>query len=625
LGLGLGADAMLAESSPAPNGNVPITLGPHERLITILGTNDIHGGIEPGKTKNGSAIGGMSFWSGVARSIRHGIRNRFGQDKAGVVVVDAGDQFQGTLISNHDEGLLMFATMNEMAERDGAGNVIEPGYDAVITGNHDYDFGPVGWLDDQVTPQTSDQNPRGALERLVSMADFPVISASTFLRDSIVDASGNPVDASNALCRAAKGKGQIDWNQSKLPGYVKPYLIEEIAGLRVALIGIDNDETPVTTTPANVSDLCFDEEAEAYLRVRRGLEGYADVFVAIIHDGNTDTSASATKFARKVGAASVDAIVSGHTHWVTNTRVDGVPIIQSGSGGLKFGRIDLIYDTQAGKVVTSRTRSFGGIELLHDRCAPSVKEFCSAKGGVVSYEGVPVERNARIDSLIAQARATLKQNLPYGKLGQASGLIKVDRTRESPLADALTDALRAVSGVDVAFMNTGGIRAPIEAGEFDYEALFKVIPFNNHGLVIGPMSADKLVALLQRSITTCGAFGSLMQSGLRVSFTRDCSRTGSSQLDPDAALTRVDTLSGETIFDASRGGMVAPAGRSFEVITLDFLAAGGSGFDGFKGTPVVSDVGIVREALAKYYSQNPVTLTVATDGRWSESRPASKR
>jgi 5'-nucleotidase len=613
------------ESAAAPISvsNPALELGPNHRLITILGTNDIHGGIEMGAARDGAPMGGLSFWSGVVSSIRQGLRERFGDEKAGVLVVDAGDQFQGTLLSNYSEGLLMFQAMSAMARVDASGNVIEAGYDAIVPGNHDYDFGPVGWLADQVTPESADRNPRGALERAVAAANFPLISANTFLTASIVDRKGKPIKVSNSGCRPSKGSKPIDWSQARSPGFLRPYVIKEVAGVRVALVGIDSARTPSATTAANVSDLCFADEVSSYKRVRKELEGQADVFVVVMHGGNTDNSSDATDFVQKAGTGMVDALISGHTHWVTNLRHKGVPVIQSGSGGLKFGRVDLVYDVRRRKVMPSRTRSYGGIELFHDRCSPFVRDFCSvagAEGGRVSYEGVEARADERIAKLLRDGREQV-DGFARKRLGKAEAWVKVDRTRESPLANALTDALRAVSGAEISFMNAGGIRAPVQPGEFTYEMLYKVLPFNNHGLVIGPMSAAKVVALLERSITTCGAFGALMQSGLRVSFTRDC-REPVDELDRGAALLSVETLGGEVIYDGSRGGLLAASSREFQVVTLDFLAAGGSGFDGFKGTPVISDLGIVREALARHYAANPVTLTGETDGRWSERLPS---
>lgn len=90
--------------------------------ITILGTNDFHGGIEPTDTASGGKIGGLAFYAGVVRSIRQGVKTKLGDDNGGVLVVDAGDQFQGTLLSNFDEGKLMMSAMSII------------GYDVAIPG-----------------------------------------------------------------------------------------------------------------------------------------------------------------------------------------------------------------------------------------------------------------------------------------------------------------------------------------------------------------------------------------------------------------------------------------------------------------------------------------------------------
>src|ERR1700722_960416 len=88
------------------------------RIITILSTNDIHGGIEPQKGSNESLgannlTGGLAFFSGAGKAIKKGLQTKYG-DLAGVLVVDAGDQFQGTLISNYTEGSLVFSAMDDV-------------------------------------------------------------------------------------------------------------------------------------------------------------------------------------------------------------------------------------------------------------------------------------------------------------------------------------------------------------------------------------------------------------------------------------------------------------------------------------------------------------------------------
>ena len=153
--------------------------------ITILATNDIHGGIEPTTGSDGTVVGGLAALSGVVKAIRAGLKNKLGE-RGGVLVVDAGDQFQGTLISNHNEGQLVFKAMSHV------------GYDVAIAGNHAYDFGPAGWLEDE--PNTPDQDPRGALKAALTYANFPLISANTFLRSSLRDATGNQVQVDQQGC-----------------------------------------------------------------------------------------------------------------------------------------------------------------------------------------------------------------------------------------------------------------------------------------------------------------------------------------------------------------------------------------------------------------------------------------
>lgn len=589
--------------------------------ITILATNDIHGGIEPTAFSDGTSEGGLAAFSGTVKAIKAGLKSKLG-GRVGVLVLDAGDQFQGTLISNNDEGRLLFQAMSQV------------GYDATITGNHDYDFGPVGWLDDEVTPTTSDQDPRGALKAALTYAQFPLISANTFLRSSLRDTLGNALQVDPQGC-APKVEGNqplpvIDWSRAERPAFLKPYIIKEVAGVRVAVIGIDQKFTPTTTTPANVSDLCFEEEADAYLRVRQQLDGKADVFVLLIHDGNSDAPGLSTLVQTVMSSsapahgAEIDAVISGHTHFTYNTSVGGVPIIQSGANGKGYGRVDLVYDAKLGKTDQSKTKSYAGVEIFLNKCANAARDYCTVDPTTqtVMYEGAPFQNDDSIVQLTAKARLVIAP-LAGQVLGHATAKITVDRIGESPLANTLTDILRQISTADVAFMNTGGIRAPFELGDVTYEALYRVIPFNNHGVMIGPVPAFTLLKALTRSAQTCGDYGALMQSGLRVQIEKDCDSSSShGHFDPNAKLTHVETLGGKVLLDIATG--VAPTAGDdpmLTIVTLDFLAAGGSGYDMLKGIPQIKDLGIVREAMKDLLASAPVTFVAATDGRWTVRKP----
>jgi 5'-nucleotidase len=597
--------------------------------ITILGTNDIHGGVEPSATQSGSQVGGLAFYAGVVRSIRQGIKNTVGDADGGVLVVDAGDQFQGTLLSNFDEGKLMFSAMSII------------GYDVAIPGNHDYDFGPV----DPKTPgrftpvdqvqQTDELSLRGAFREAIKQATFPMISANTFFKASIADSNGNPIQVDGTGCKPSTPGAQIDWSRAKTLDFLKPYVIKTVAGVRVALIGLDNPGTPTVTTPHNVSDLCFDDEAAAYLRIRKQLDGQADVFVAILHDGNINQDMYGTKLLDALTSApapahgsTIDAVIAGHTHTVNNVVVRGVPLIQSGANGKLFGRIDLFFNRQTGMVDTTQTRHMPGIPLSFNSCPGEAQGTCTFNSatGKVSYEGVEVQQDPAVLAAIAARRAEIAP-IAAKKLGVANATVdNYGSNGESAMADQLTDYLRITSTAEIAFMNNGGIRTsfdPLNKPSQDilYEDLFKVLPFSNHGVVLGPMKIDGVLSILLRNAKACSGDGGMSWSGISVTYQRKCRDAQGHPVssDPNAVLSRVQTVGGELIIENNKA--VDP-NRVFKVATLDFLQAGGSGYTQFVGVPMITDMGIVRDVIADLLSANPPTFSSQPDGRVKvEDRP----
>ena len=94
--------------------------------LSIVGTNDLHGGIVP---RDGR--GGLALLGGYVNNLR-AVRAKDGA----VLLIDAGDMFQGTLESNLTEGAVVVSAYNAL------------GYAAAAVGNHEFDFGPVGAVRD---------------------------------------------------------------------------------------------------------------------------------------------------------------------------------------------------------------------------------------------------------------------------------------------------------------------------------------------------------------------------------------------------------------------------------------------------------------------------------------------
>src|SRR3954469_25075959 len=127
----------------APAGN-PVTL-------SIVGTNDLHGQLER-----------LPLFAGFVANLRAARA----ADGGGVVLVDGGDMFQGTLESNVAEGADVVRAYNQL------------GYAAVAVGNHEFDYGPEG---PAATATGPGDDPRGALKARAREARFP------FLASNIVD------------------------------------------------------------------------------------------------------------------------------------------------------------------------------------------------------------------------------------------------------------------------------------------------------------------------------------------------------------------------------------------------------------------------------------------------------
>lgn len=565
------------------------------RKIVILATNDIHGALEPGQM-GGKPVGGMAMWASVVRAVRRSIEKK---PHHGLLVVDAGDQFQGTLLSNFDEGQATYRMMSSI------------GYDAVIPGNHAFDFGPVGWLGDKVTG--AGQDPRGAWHRLVQQAKFPILTANTYLKSSLRDSRGNPVAVKGVGCEP-EGALLIDWSTAERPDFATPSLVREVAGVRVAIIGIDHRLTPVMTTPENVSDLCFRDELATYLDARTSLS--ADIFILLLHSGDSQNESVAStlveKLVRHSSGRLVDAVIAGHTHQVNRNSIDGVPLIQSGANGEQFGRIELNWDPETRKILGDKTKSFAGLYLNHSECDKK-NTFCEVRDGQLYYDGEKLEPSEDIASIVRDARRSVA-GVADRVLGTSDGKLSRDRIHESTLANTLTDEVRNLTGTDVSLLNTGGIRADIAPGSVRYEDLFRTLPFSNHGVTLGPMALDTLLEILRRSVKTCGSYGAIMQSGLKVKYSRRCDKSKGAT-DPLAELTRVELIDGTLLFDKAKP-QVRPARTSFTVATFDFLASGGDGYPGFKTVPLIRDFGVLREVLTDRFLITPFHWTAKLDGRW---------
>ena len=361
----------------------------------------------------------------------------------GVLLVDAGDMFQGTIAANQTEGAAVIRAYNAL------------GYHAATIGNHEFDYGPEG---PAAVPRTPEDNRRGALCAAANLATFPLL-ASNF----IDNAKDQPVS----------------W-----PGIV-PHTLVEVAGIRVGIVGASTKQTLETTIASNVDDLHMAPVAQTIQQHARELRNDgAQVVIGVVHAGGECKSfddpddlssckpSEIFSIAKELEPGVVDVLVGAHTHRAVAHRVNGIPIIQSYAYGTAFGRLDLSVDTQTGQVEVIR------IHPPHDICRERGNKATTCTPS--DYEGAPVEPSQVIQKAIAAdlASAKAKREQPLGV--QLEERLSDDGQPSSPLGDwVATWMLEVRPKADVALMNAGGLRASLPAGPLHYGDFYEMFPFDN--------------------------------------------------------------------------------------------------------------------------------------------------
>jgi 5'-nucleotidase len=497
--------------------------------LTIIGTNDLHG-----------ALDRLPLFAGYVANVRAARA----ADGGGVVLVDAGDLFQGTLESNLAEGADVVRAYNQL------------GYAATAIGNHEFDYGPVGPL----VIAKDGQDPRGALKARAAEATFP------FLVTNILDAHTGQ---------------RIAW-----PNMPASRMLE-VAGVKVGILGASTAATPYTTMPANFVGLEMAKPtAQAITAEAQALRGRgAQVVVLAMHIGSEckdndqpadisscDQHEELFEVLRDVPKGLVDVVVAGHTHAAIAHTIDGTAVIESYSSGRAFGRVDL---TVAGGHVTAAAIHKPEVMCTLDKDEnPQAVHDCHPQ----NYEGRPVVADAAIQKIVddALARTAAQRNERLG-VTLAAPITKAYKT-ESIEGDWFTDLMLAAHpGANVALTNGGGLRADIPAGELTYGQLFEAIPFDNRFATV-KLLGKHLRRLVRANLMHDGGFFSF--GGLTA-----VARCKQGKL--DIAIK----VAGKQLSDTA----------SYTLVTSDFLASGGDGVIGKLELPAgaiaVTDV-IMRDAMA---------------------------
>jgi 5'-nucleotidase len=565
-------------AAPAPMDKaVPAAVSTAPIHLTLVGTNDLHGWVQPHdwQTPDGQPVreGGLAAFAGYLANLR-------ADNPDGVVLLDAGDLFQGTLVSNLTEGQVVIDLYNRL------------GYRAAAIGNHEFDYGPVGPI--SVATQAG-LDPFGALKQRLAQAQFPMLGTNLYDAHTGARPAWLPNDGTALFT---------------------------VKGVKVGVLGLTTPSTPETTNPVNVSTLRFGSLVpEALAAAHKLRQEGAQVVIAVSHAGGRCLSIAdphdLSSCDRKDGEifdlldglpeGTLDAVIAGHTHATIGQFVHGTPVIETPGMGRAFGTIDLYLDPANHQLLTAQTRIQADIPVCpvedakSHRCDPFAwKGEAKVQLQPARYLGRPVVVDSAIEKSLAPAlaRVEAEQRRPLGI--PVPKALPRDYQNESALGDVLADSLRAMDHADVALLNPGGLRAELPAGELTFGGMYEVIPFDNTVATL-TVNGEQLTRLIGAAYN--GHKGVFQQSGLQI------------RIAPCPGHGRLKSAALEN------GAPIDPSAK-YRVVVPDFLARGGDGLGAVVASLPKEDVDLgmsrplgFRDALVAYWQSKHATLVAPSPGR----------
>jgi len=247
-----------------------------EKEIVILSINDFHGALAPA----GKNVGAVKLVDAI--------KTEKAKNPEGTIIVSAGDNYQGSAMSNLMYGEPVSAVFEEM------------GIELSAVGNHEFDWG---------------------IDRITKWAED---GGFTFVCTNIYDIRTNE---------------PVDW--------AEPFAIIEREGVKIGFIGLATPETAYKTLKANVVNYEFRDPVEIITEwVPKVKDAGADIIIALTHLGSfQDKEGNITGEAAVLcGVDGVDAVISAHTHQRVCGLVNGKPFVQAYKYGRSFGKLTFIFD-----------------------------------------------------------------------------------------------------------------------------------------------------------------------------------------------------------------------------------------------------------------------------------------
>ena len=463
-----------------------------------------------------------------------------------VLLVDDGDALQGEPVGTMTHGEAIIDIMNEVE------------YDIAIPGNHDFDYSVQEFL------------------KLAERAKYEYIS-----------------------CNFNK-EGELVF---------KPYTIREFDGVKIGFVGVTTPDTLRSSTPTYfmneagefVYGFFQDKTGEKlYEAVQKAVDGVraegAQYVILIAHLGNEDECIPWRYNDVISNTNGINVVFDGHSHdydKVVMKNKDGENVIRQACGT----KLDTI-----GALTIQPDGSMDTALLSWDRKTPAAPElFGLQNAGSEAVAKATEELNENLTKVVAKSSVDLVIYDPTAVTDDGKP-IRIVRNAETNLGDLCADAYRdQAGGADIAWINGGGIRTELKAGDLTLGAILKVHPFGN-SLTVIEVSGQQVLDALEWSVHSMpGEFGGFNQvSG--ITFELDCTIESPVIVDENGMFASVDASKERRVRNVLVGGEALDPAKTYTLVSVDYqLLNKGDGYTMFDGCKVVQEsVKLDNQVLIDY-------------------------
>lgn len=443
-------------------------------------------------------------------------------DNPNTVYFDAGDFFAGPYVSSLTKGEAVIDAANYL------------GLDAACVGNHEFDY---GW-----------ENAQEQFKK----AKFPMLNGNIFL----------------------KGTDKLHWN--------KPYIIKNVNGIRLGIIGLHEKFAFYDTTSDEMIKGVEARDEKVYLRKYiKELKPKTDLIILLIHLGIPGTQSSGGEkdvvrnhqhdidLAKTVPG--IDLMITGHPHSGTPEPLisNGTIIVSTDAYTIELGKLEITYDKRQDKITNYKNH----FKYLYDDEVPDDPEM------VKIIKKWNDKLKIITDEVVTNSTEPLTRSY----------------SEESIMGDMVADAmLNAHPEYDFALTNSGGLRQDIDAGAVTVGELISAFPFPNT-IVQLEMKGSDMQKIFEHG---AGLTNGILQVSKGVEMVYDESKPIGSRL-----------------VKCNIKGVPLDDNKTYKVLTSNFLADGGDGFLDFKKTLSYKRTGVeMVQAMIKYLKQFE-TYTPKIEGR----------